>query len=320
MNILPTLRRICTLAQINFFLLCSFSSPFHSLPRMITQVPVEIFHEICGFLPTCAIVNLAITCTHSFHLILDASTRVSNTRGFRVLSELMKIVICKAQTTLIKAVDKYGRSLKTSWFYWYHDTRFVFTAVDNNHFGVVKLLYSLGHTSSEITCEHTASKGYLHMIKFFESVHQSYVLQEEVMDAAIRNGHIHIVKYLHKLGCKPRYNGIILAAINGHLKIVKFLHNLGDGFVFVCNDRISTTVAKNGHLHVLQWMYHNGYNFSKDIFIFTAAEGQLEIVQWLLSVSSVSDSLLNTTINYTKVAAHAPVFEYLVDVRKNRLH
>ena len=45
---------------------------------------------------------------------------------------------------------------------------------------------------------------------------------------AIKNGHLEIVKYLHKNGwtfwC---YNALQFAAENGHLELLKYLHEIG---------------------------------------------------------------------------------------------
>ena len=58
-----------------------------------------------------------------------------------------------------------------------------------------------------------------------------YVLDDETISNNLilssKNGHLEVVKYLHKKGADIKDDAIILASENGHLKVVKYLHKNG---------------------------------------------------------------------------------------------
>ncbi|KAJ3412273.1 hypothetical protein HDV05_001032 [Chytridiales sp. JEL 0842] len=100
------------------------------------------------------------------------------------------------------------------------------------------------------------------------------------MDGAAKNGHLHVVKFLHKRnieGCtKDAMNG---AAANGHLNVVKFLHeNRSEG----CTVAAMNGAAKNGHLAIVRFLHENRTEGCTSAAMNGAAgNGHLNVVKYL---------------------------------------
>ena len=120
-------------------------------------------------------------------------------------------------------------------------------------------------------------KGWLHVLKTIPS---TFPNNKYAMDFAARNGHLHVVQWIHnnrREGCsKSAMDG---ASENGHLHIVQWLHaNRKEG----CTRCAMDGAARNGHLHVVQWLYTNrNEGCTKDAIDFAAAKGHNHVVQWL---------------------------------------
>jgi len=125
------------------------------------------------------------------------------------------------------------------------------------------------------------------------------------MDAAGRNGHLAVVKYLHELeisrslGSKKRKRSELStmeevqflatpvctesamddAADKGHLETLQWLHqNRTDG----CTSLVWDLAAASGHLEVLKWLYEHGLDACTALTMELAAEsGKLGVLQWL---------------------------------------
>ncbi|RLN98527.1 hypothetical protein BBJ28_00025512, partial [Nothophytophthora sp. Chile5] len=137
------------------------------------------------------------------------------------------------------------------------------------------------------------------------------------MDAAARNGHFEVLKFLHGVGLamgvggcnRPmttpdamdgaaagnygdivewlgshRSSGCTVAAMdnaatNGHLQMVKWLHeNRTEG----CTTAAIDGAARNGHLDVVKWLHHNRFEgCTTKAMDGAAGSGAFEVVQWL---------------------------------------
>ncbi|KAL2917122.1 hypothetical protein HK105_203186 [Polyrhizophydium stewartii] len=107
-------------------------------------------------------------------------------------------------------------------------------------------------------------------------------LSPAAMDAAARNGHLHMVRYLHEThphGCTTL--AMDDAAANGHLAVLKFLHNnRSEG----CTHRAMDLAAANGHLDVVLFLHaYRREGASKDAMDLAAANGHLDVLRFLHS-------------------------------------
>ena len=103
---------------------------------------------------------------------------------------------------------------------------------------------------------------------------------KQSMKFAAENGHLEIVKFLHKNrteGCTK--SAMDRAAMNGHLEIVKFLHNnRTEG----CTTDAMDCAASNGHLETVKWLHENRTEgCSTYAMNWIAQKGHLEIVKYL---------------------------------------
>ena len=155
-------------------------------------------------------------------------------------------------------------------------------AASNGHLDVVKWL----HEYTKEGCTHLAmdrasENGHLEVVKWLHE-HRSEGCTGAAMDRAASNGHLEVVKWLHEHrseGCT--HLAMDYAASNGHLEIVILLHHNGVKF----SDRMFVTTVRNGHLHVVKWLYQNiskhwhDANSAIDIAI---SNGHFKMVKWLM--------------------------------------
>ena len=103
------------------------------------------------------------------------------------------------------------------------------------------------------------------------------------MNFAVANGHLHVVKFIHKNrseGCNVW--GMNYAAENGHLEVVKFLHyNRTEG----CTIYAASQAMINGHLHVVKFLLENrSEGYTTNAAIRAAKNGHQNVVEFIHSI------------------------------------
>jgi hypothetical protein len=109
----------------------------------------------------------------------------------------------------------------------------------------------------------------------------NYEFTTDVMNYAVINGHLDIVKWLHfnrNEGCT--IDAIGYAASNGDLHVVKWLHtHRNEG----CTTDAMNNAAYNGHLHVVKWLHtHRNEGCTTIAMNWAAYNGHFNIVIYLL--------------------------------------
>ncbi|KAG7380732.1 hypothetical protein PHYPSEUDO_006822 [Phytophthora pseudosyringae] len=135
------------------------------------------------------------------------------------------------------------------------------------------------------------------------------------LDGAASNGHLSVVKWLHKNraeGCTTA--AMDEAATNGHFSTVLWLHcNRGEG----CTTAAVNGAAGNGFLLVVDWLKQNRSEGCTAAAMLTAAsKGFLEVVEFLHT--NLNQQATNAAIAAAASNGHLPVVQYLHDNHSER--
>lgn len=140
------------------------------------------------------------------------------------------------------------------------------TAVSYGHLNIMEYLQLLGGflSVSDATVLNTAaSRGDLSTVKFLYRCGFD-VWNNDCACAAIRNGHLHVLQYLHAKGnniFNYQYRCLVLAAEMGYLPIAKYLVGHGAD-VRAQTDAAITLAAMNGHFDMVQFLHSKGADLS----------------------------------------------------------
>jgi ankyrin repeat protein len=94
---------------------------------------------------------------------------------------------------------------------------------------------------------------------------------------AAENGHLKIIKWLHKKYCIQNISQICyIAAICGDLKIVKYLWRKD----CVLNEKICSDAAFFGHSHIVKWFLNKGCPLYQNVCFSAAESGNFEFFKW----------------------------------------
>lgn len=163
-----------------------------------------------------------------------------------------------------------------------------FAAVDiaagNGHVELAQWMHAVsGARCSRVAIDIATSRGDLEAVRWLhKTVSRFQICSKKTMDAAARDGHHGIVKFLHQC-C--RAEGFTHAAMDGaaeynHMEVVLYLHTFrNDG----CSPAAMDKAATNGHLEMVKWL-HQHYRHvgcTTDAMDGAASNGQLHVVQWL---------------------------------------
>ena len=86
-----------------------------------------------------------------------------------------------------------------------------------------------------------ARDGDLHGVQYLHRLGAPF--NTEAMDHAACNGHLAVVEFLHSVGAPRTWRAMKYAAQYGHLAVVEFLHRIG----VPCTDAMINYAAHNGH-------------------------------------------------------------------------
>lgn len=107
------------------------------------------------------------------------------------------------------------------------------------------------------------------------------------------------------------YNPVIhtwnWASVNGHLEIIKFLHkNEKNGYTF----KVINNASRNGHMKVLKWLQKNRKdNCINEAMNWAAMNGHLDIVKFLYVDSNAINT--NLAITLARLNGHTEIVKFL---------
>ena len=96
--------------------------------------------------------------------------------------------------------------------------------------------------------------------------------------AAARHGHLEVIQYLYKNGCRwdpescPETTANV--ARHGHLEVMKYLHANGCPW----HPNATGGAAQYGHLDVLKYLHENGCPWSHSATLLASINGHLDVI------------------------------------------
>jgi Ankyrin repeats (3 copies) len=149
--------------------------------------------------------------------------------------------------------------------------------------------------------------GHIHIVKFASQYITANNFDSMCLYYASKNGHFEIVQWLSPF---PIFNtayelnySLYTACKNGHLEIAKWLVAHGADIHFQ-KPRIAYVSCQRGHLEIVKWLVAFGVVDIDQIFICAAYEGHLEIFKWLCSQHDITKYIPQLTKKYDHV--HIP--------------
>ena len=155
----------------------------------------------------------------------------------------------------------------------------------------------------------TIQNGHTNLLKWLVHENEKRFITKRFVDLSIENGHLEIVKYIHKIGIylnsnSSGYTGT--AIVNGQISVLKYLREIGCPmdecaydyaafgghlemvqYLYDIDIECSRTVdacyyaAKNGHLEVLKCLHRYGFCWNKHVCYAASDNGHLEILKYL---------------------------------------
>ncbi len=122
-----------------------------------------------------------------------------------------------------------------------------------------------------------AKNGWIHWFQTQSKAKESIT---DAMDYAAGNGHLDLVKWLHKNRTDVcATNAMNYAALNGHLEVVKWLHkNRTEG----CTTFAMNYASFNGYLDVVKWLHENRSEGRITSAIdYAVRNGHPDVIKWL---------------------------------------
>lgn len=120
-----------------------------------------------------------------------------------------------------------------------------------------------------------ARNGHLHVLSYLHST-GLHALHPAMTQDAAKNGHLHILQYIHSHGCDWDPLVCSHAAMGGHLYVLIYLANNGA----VLNERVCSSAAYNGHLYVLSVARNMGAPWDKWTIAEASINGHLHVIKY----------------------------------------
>jgi len=157
----------------------------------------------------------------------------------------------------------------------------------------------------------------LNRIDVIEYLHANGVddiASDDVLQAAIWEGHLDMIKYLIKLVPTANRNAAAYSAVGyGHLDVVKYLFTHGADITF--NNGLIAFAALSGHLDVIKYLFTHGADLSLNHFALqVAAEtGHLNVVKYIYEHDSISNAATQPSVQAAAENGHLDIFRYLYE-------
>lgn len=186
-------------------------------------------------------------------------------------------------------------------------------AIENGHLDIIQWLIGCrsecSNKISYLTMDLAASCGQLHALKWFYT-NQAERCSVFGVDAAVRNGHLDVLKYLD--------------AMHNFQDFCSTVNSIyWDGQLECCHSEELKKAATNGHYDVVRWLYAKRFDeFTQDTIDASAKAGYLKIVKFLHHFCKLkcSKTAFQQAISYQQFAVvewlmkHNPSFIYYHNV------
>lgn len=183
-------------------------------------------------------------------------------------------------------------------------------AAQNGHMDALQYLRDNGCPESVLTAVAFAERGDLKMLKEYDVTRS--VPRYRIVNAAIRRGHVHVVKWLkEKQGCDlDVYDAYVMAVESGNVEMLTYLREQGVPFERV-DRRLFVKAIAHGDLDMLEWLYKEDVvwatysNASKRLGI----RGNIDILKWTKENHLTID--VRVTSRYAAMRGYVDVLDWL---------
>jgi len=187
------------------------------------------------------------------------------------ISHMIQLEVNNINSKNVKIVSKYSKFLDQ------RNIQIIMKCI-KQHIHIVPILYQLNNDDIKLLIKKSFEHVNIHMLKILHNYVVDLISHDNlikyIMNACI-DGHINVVKYLHReIGLKKENfmsydnNACELACENGHIDIVKYLHqefgltkeDFQSGDNYACQ-----WACQNGHIDVVKYL-HQEIGLTKDNF------------------------------------------------------
>jgi hypothetical protein len=212
---------------------------------------------------------------------------------------LYEVAIRKGNISMMQWLRNHGFNISKN--------AFMETAARNN-FVMMKLIYKwlYSRVGNYVHATRSAIRnGNLEMLRWLKK-HDLLIIDGNIYEAAAEGGHIDVMIRLHEeIQIQIEISSDIFnaSARNGHVHILEYLIAQGH----VIPNFVIMTAAANGHLNILVWAFDNSGIFGRPLNYVkiskrAARGGYLHILQWMSA---------NDLPQYTKIPTIAAIFGYI---------
>lgn len=199
--------------------------------------------------------------------------------------------------------------------YYIEDDRAIIFASESGHFQIVKYICEKEIISDELIIEainRAARKGHIEIIVYLYNQYPNNY-DSSVYIYAAKGGYLNIIKYIHTRFNNSKMNNlnnlliIDAAVVNGHLHIIKWLYNNQ-----IRNYSIGSmyNACKKGYLNIVKWLVeHKPISYGKKAMDFAAMHGHLDIVIWLYN--NLDDGCSKLALTAAAGNGYLPIVEFL---------
>ena len=157
-----------------------------------------------------------------------------------------------------------------------------------------------------------ALNGDMTMLEFLHKNYPKQCLNSDPIPFAALHGHFSAVLWLYKNGYSngTLYRALACAEGAGHLEIVKWFNSIN------CKSYSLDNAAKNGHIHVMKWLFDEIKIEPTDRTMFIAADnGHFEIVKWLNEYleNYISSEYKQKAMEYAAKNGHLNIVKWLYE-------
>jgi hypothetical protein len=175
-----------------------------------------------------------------------------------------------------------------------------------------------------------ARSGHVHVLDWMyahyeEELSELHMSDEACSDAALGN-HTAALSWLVAHGCAFDRETASFAAMSGKLDTLEWIHanRAPNGYLLEIDDEYSAIgvdvcqeAARNGHVHVLEWVLANGGTWDDQAWSSAAFGGQLATLEWLLAKSTSSTPPLGLDDHMCTSAAQSGSLDVLKWLRQH---
>lgn len=124
--------------------------------------------------------------------------------------------------------------------------------------GCLKYAHEQGGQITARDCEFAVKGGHLACVKYMIACSTQGTINEKsstwLCDVAARLGHLHVLQYLHSIGCPTATLTMSHAVLSNHIECLKFLHNSGCAF----GPTVLYSAVHSGSIDCVKYLHQHG--------------------------------------------------------------